>query len=109
MVLKPLGKRILVLPDEVPSESNGIILPDYTKEKPWQGTVVEVSDNLKLKDNPPPIGSKVHYRQGHGKETIMDGKTYELLAIEDVLGIIGTEMYRVTKEPLSLVNEESEN
>ncbi len=96
MTLKPLGKRILILPDEVPTMSEtGIIFPDYTKEKPWQGTVVDVSASISPKECPPPIGSKVHYRQGHGKETIMDGKVYELLAMEDVLGIIGTKTYKV--------------
>ena len=90
---------MLVLPDEVPSiTESGILLPEYTKEKPWQGTVVDVSDKLTPKDGPPPIGAKVHYRQGHGKETIIDGKLYELLAIEDVLGVIGTKTYRVIQE-----------
>lgn len=110
MTLRPLGTRVLILPDEVPTMSGQIHLPEYTIEKPWQGTVVDVSSSLKPGEAPP-IGAKVHYRQGHGKETIMDGKTYELLAIEDVLGIIGNETYQVTKvaNPKIEINEEVEN
>lgn len=100
MTLRPLGTRILIRPDEVPMKTeSGLHLPEYTIEKPWQGTVISVG-KFKEGTDVPPIGSKVHYRQGHGKETIMDSQLYELLAIEDVLGIIetGTE-----------TNEENEN
>lgn len=67
--------------------SGKIHLPDYTLEKPWTGTVVE-HGKFKEGTDVPPIGSRVYYRQGHGKEVVINDVKHEILAIEDVLGIL---------------------
>ncbi len=43
--IRPIGDRVLVLPDESPNSTpGGIILPDAAKEKPARGKVVAVGN-----------------------------------------------------------------
>lgn len=94
MKIQPLGDRVLVEPikeDEV--KKGGIIIPDTAKEKPQQGKVIAIGTG-KLDDSGKPIafhvkkGDKVLMPKYGGTEVKMDGKDYQILREEDILGII---------------------
>ncbi|HBA85662.1 MAG TPA: co-chaperone GroES [Verrucomicrobia bacterium] len=94
MKIQPLGDRVLVEPvkeDEV--NKGGIIIPDTAKEKPQQGKVIAVGTG-KLDDQGKKIefnvkkGDKVLMPKYGGTEVKIDGKEYQIMREEDILGII---------------------
>jgi chaperonin GroES len=94
MKIQPLGDRVLVEPikdEEV--KKGGIIIPDTAKEKPQQGRVVAVGTG-KLDDQGKKIefnvkkGDKVLMPKYGGTEVKMEGKEYQIMREEDILGII---------------------
>ena len=95
MNVKPLGDRVLVQAieqDEV--KKGGIIIPDTAKEKPTEGKVIAIGTG-KLDDNGKKIpfnvkvGDKVLMPKYGGTEVKFDGKEYQIMREEDILGIIG--------------------
>ena len=95
MNVKPLADRVLIEP--APAETKtvgGIIIPDTAKEKPQQGVVIAVGTG-KLNDKGEKIafnvkkGDKVLMPKYGGTEIKLDGKTYQIMREEDILGIIG--------------------
>ena len=93
--LRPLGDRIVVLPaDRETVTASGIVLPDTTKEKPQEGTVIAVGPG-KLLDNgervSPEIekGARVLYSKYSGTEFKLDDNEYLILSERDVLAVIG--------------------
>ena len=72
----------------------GIIIPDTAKEKPQQGTVIAVGTG-KLDDQGKKIafnvkkGDKVLMPKYGGTEIKLDGKEYQIMREEDILGILG--------------------
>lgn len=94
MKIKPLGDRVLVEPvKEDDAIKGGIIIPDSAKEKPTTGKVVAVGTG-KLDDEGKKIafnvkaGDKVLMPKYGGTEVKLDGKEYQLIREEDILGII---------------------
>ena len=94
MKIQPLGDRVLVEPiKEEEVKKGGIIIPDTAKEKPQQGRVVAVGTG-KLDDQGKKIefnvkkGDKVLMPKYGGTEVKMDGKEYQIMREEDILGII---------------------
>jgi len=88
MKFKPLGQRVLVeRVEEQTTTASGIIIPDNAKEKPLHGTVVAVSDEIKEKKL---VSEKdvVVFAKYSGSEIAIDGKTYLVMNIDDVLGIL---------------------
>ncbi|MDO5046275.1 co-chaperone GroES [Campylobacter sp.] len=85
MNFQPLGKRVLVERlEDVKTTATGIIIPDNAKEKPLSGSVLAVSsevENVKVGDN-------VVFGKYAGTEITLDAKTYLVLNIDDVLGVI---------------------
>ncbi|MBR6022281.1 MAG: co-chaperone GroES [Kiritimatiellae bacterium] len=95
MKIQPLGDRVLVEPQEEQEvKKGGIIIPDTAKEKPQQGVVIAVGTG-KLNDKGEKIafnvkkGDKVLMPKYGGTEIKLDGKTYQIMREEDILGIIG--------------------
>jgi chaperonin GroES len=95
MKIQPLGDRVLVQPgkeDEV--SKGGIIIPDTAKEKPQQGTVIAVGTG-KLDEQGKKIafnvkkGDKILMPKYGGTEIKLDGKEYQIMREEDILGILG--------------------
>ena len=85
MNFKPLGNRILVeRMEEASTTSTGIIIPDNAKEKPSQGKVVAVSDEVKTVVN----GDTIVFGKYSGNELTLDGSKYIVIDIEDIFGII---------------------
>ncbi len=94
MKIQPLGDRVLVEPlkDEEQTKG-GIIIPDTAKEKPQQGKVVAVGTG-KLDDDGKKIpfnvkkGDKVLMPKYGGTEVKIDGKEYQIMREDDILGVI---------------------
>ena len=85
MNFQPLGKRVLVeRVEETKTTASGIIIPDNAKEKPLSGEVKAVgaeAEGVK-------VGEKVVFAKYAGTEGNLDDKTYLVLNIDDVLGVI---------------------
>jgi chaperonin GroES len=92
--ITPLGKRVLVQRTEEEEKSTGgIIIPDTAKEKPQQGKVIAVgTGKLDEKGNKIPFnvkkGDKVLMPKYGGSEIKLDGKEYQIMREEDILGIL---------------------
>ena len=94
MKIQPLGDRVLVEPlKDEETTKGGIIIPDTAKEKPQQGKVIAVGTG-KIDDN----GNKVPFnvKKGDlvlmpkygGTEVKVDGKEYQIMREDDILGVI---------------------
>lgn len=85
MNFQPLGKRVLVERlEDVKTTASGIIIPDNAKEKPLSGKVLAVSSEVEGVS----VGDSVVFSKYGGTEVVLDGKTYLVLKIEDVLGVL---------------------
>ena len=85
MNFQPLGKRVLVERlEDVKTTASGIIIPDNAKEKPLSGKVLAVSSEVEGVS----VGDSVVFEKYGGTEVVLDGKTYLVLKIEDVLGVL---------------------
>nr|WP_314179629.1 co-chaperone GroES [uncultured Campylobacter sp.] len=85
MNFQPLGKRVLVERlEDVKTTTSGIIIPDNAKEKPLSGKVLAVSSEVEGVS----VGDSVVFAKYGGTEVVLDGKTYLVLKIEDVLGVL---------------------
>ena len=94
MKIQPLGDRVLVEPvKEKEEKKGGIIIPDTAKEKPQQGKVIAVGTG-KLDDSGAKIpfnvkkGDKVLMPKYGGTEIKLDGKEYQIMREEHILGIL---------------------
>ena len=94
MKIQPLADRVLVEPvkeDEV--KKGGIIIPDTAKEKPTTGKVISIGtgkvdeNGKKIAFNVKP-GDKVLMPKYGGTEVKLDGKEYQIMREEDILGVI---------------------
>lgn len=81
----PLGKRVLIeRTEESNTTASGIIIPDTAKEKPFHGKVIAVSsevETVKEKDT-------VVFSKYSGAELTIEGSTYLVLEVDDILGIM---------------------
>ena len=85
MNFQPSGKRVLVERlEDVKTTASGIIIPDNAKEKPLSGKVLAVSSEVEGVS----VGDNVVFAKYGGTEVVLDGKTYLVLKIEDVLGVL---------------------
>ena len=92
--VKPLGDRVLVMPeDEEEQVKGGIIIPDTAKEKPQRGKIVAVGDG-KTDDNGKKVklsvkkGDHVLYGKYSGTEVRLDDEDYLIMPEGDILGVI---------------------
>lgn len=84
----PQGDRVLVEVAEAEEKTaGGIIIPDSAKEKPQKGIIVAVGPGKK-KDEPMTVkvGDKVLYGKYSGTEITIDGKEYQIMRQDDLLG-----------------------
>jgi chaperonin GroES len=95
MKFKPLGDRVLVEPiKEADVKKGGIIIPDSAKEKPQQGKVIAIGTGKQDKDGKViafnvKVGDTVLMPKYGGTEIKLDGKDYQIMREEDILGILG--------------------
>ena len=84
----PQGDRVLVEVAEAEEKTaGGIIIPDSAKEKPQKGVIVAVGPGKK-KDEPMTVkvGDKVLYGKYSGTEISIEGKEYQIMRQDDLLG-----------------------
>lgn len=72
--------------------SSGIILPESAQEKPAQGLVVAVGDDLVSEGKtivcPVKVGDKVVYKKWGGDEIKVSGKELKLVKFDDLMAIL---------------------
>ena len=94
MKIRPLHDRILVRrEEEKEAKKGGIIIPDWAKEKPQEGTVIAVGNGKVMEDGKTvPLDVKAHDRILFGKysgsEVKIDDEEYLIMKEEDVLAIL---------------------
>ena len=94
MKIQPLGPRVLVEPIEEKEQiKGGIVIPDAAKEKPTEGKVIAIGkkrdDDGKEIPFDVKVGDTVLMPKYGGTEVKLDGKTYQIVREEDLLGIVG--------------------
>ena len=96
MNLKPLGGRVIVMPNEEDEQrtASGLVIPDTAKEKPQTGTIMAVGPG-DLSDDGERIpldvseGDVVVYSKFGGTELKHEGDEYLILSSRDLLAIVG--------------------
>lgn len=92
--IKPLMGYLLVEPLGAETQTaTGIYLPESAQEKPAQGSVVAVGDDMYLPDgkvfrSPVQVGQKVVYKKWGGDEIKVKGKEYKIVKFEDLMAIL---------------------
>lgn len=85
MNFQPLGKRVLIERlEEAKTTASGIYIPDSAKEKPSQGKVLAVSTEVEDVC----VNDTVVFGKYAGNELTLDGKTYLVIEVDDLLGIV---------------------
>lgn len=82
--LKPLNDNVLLelIEEKEQTTASGLIIPDSAQEKPEFAKVVAVGN---LEDAGVVAGDTVFYKKFAGTEVSFEGKTYLLIAHEDLL------------------------
>ena len=92
--IRPLDDRVVVEPLAAEeTTAGGIVLPDTAKEKPQEGKVIAIgTGKLDDKGNKIPFnvkkGDKVLMPKYGGTEVKYDGKEFQIVREDDLLGII---------------------
>jgi chaperonin GroES len=89
--LQPTQGYVLIKPVEAKKKTeSGIYLPETHEEKPQQGKVLAVGDDLDDRDAPCKKGDTIIYKKWGGNEVKLDvaGKEYLFVKFEDVLAIV---------------------
>ena len=95
MAVKPLDDRVLVKPIEAASRTeSGLYLPESSKERPVQGTVVALGpgkllDNGKRAEMSIRKGDTVVYGKYAGSEVEIKGAEHLILRESEILGVVG--------------------
>lgn len=85
---KVVAGKILVKPAAAEEKTaGGIYIPDSAKEKPLQGEVILIGEVPKDESCNINVGDKVLYGKYAGTELEIDGVTYLLLSMKDILYI----------------------
>lgn len=95
-VIRPLGDRVLVVPEALPEKVGGVIIPAMAQEKPRTGKVVSVGTGLLDAQGvrtPPAVavGETVLYSQYGGVDITIGGVYYLILREGDLLGVVEEE------------------
>ncbi len=92
--IKPLMGYVLVEPSEAETKTlSGIILPESAQEKPAQGTIISVGDDMvfengKTVKSPVKVGDKVVYKKWGGDEIKISSVEYKLVKFDDLMAIL---------------------
>ena len=94
MTVRPLFDRVLVKRNEEPTRSKGgLFLPETSKEKPVEGTVLaigngRVAEDGKISPLTVQVGDRVVFGKYAGTEIKVDGEDRLILREDDILGIL---------------------
>ncbi len=84
MRFRPLGERVVVKRKEEKTTKSGILIPETTKEKPLEGTVVAVGEEVTNLSE----GDTVLFGKYSGSDITIDGEDFILLLNEDITGVL---------------------
>ena len=85
MNFTPLGDRVLVEKEEAQEKTaSGIILVDSAKEQPQTAIVKAIGDDVENIA----VGDKVVMAKYSGTDIKLDDKEYQILEVNDILGIL---------------------
>ncbi len=92
MNLKPLGDRVVLkVKESEATTKSGIVLPDTSKEKPLQATVVAVGSGEVIDGKKVPldvkVGDVVIYSKFAGTEIKIDDEDFLIIKQSDILAI----------------------
>ena len=88
MTLKPLSDNVLLKGIEEEKTSGGLILATANKEKPVVSSVVAVGPGTEEHPMTVAPGQKVIVSKYAGTEIKLDGETYSIVKISDILAIV---------------------
>ncbi len=93
MNLQPLGDRVVLKVKESDEKTkSGIVLPDSSKEKPVQATVVAVGSGEIIDGKKVPlelkVGDTVVYSKYSGTEIKIDDEDYLIVKQNDILAVL---------------------
>ena len=95
MKVKPLGEKLLVKRADAREKTDaGIFLPESSKDKPREGTIIATGQGMLNKDTGEYIpftvkeGDQVIFSSYAGTEIKIDEEEYLIMSEDDVLGII---------------------
>jgi chaperonin GroES len=94
MNIRPLRDRIIVERiEEETTTAGGLIIPDSAKEKPQQGIVKAAGNGKVLEDGTVlpmdiKVGDRVLFGKYAGSEVKIDGKEYQIMREDDILGVL---------------------
>lgn len=92
--IKPLAGYVLVEPSgSETTTASGIVLPESAQEKPAQGKVLSVGEDLVLENGkvvvcPVKVGETVVYKKWGGDEMKVGGVEYKLVKFDDLMAIL---------------------
>ncbi len=92
--LRPLMGYVLVEPsDAQTTTASGIILPESAQEKPAQGRVVAIGQDMFLENGkvmitPVNVGDIVVYKKWGGDEIRAKGRDYKLIRFDDLMAVV---------------------
>ncbi len=92
--LRPLRGYLIVEPLSAESQTaSGIYLPETAQEKPAQGVVVAVGDDLILENgkvlhSPVQVGDQVVYKKWGGDDIKVKGKEFKIVKFEDLMAVL---------------------
>lgn len=94
VTLKPLIGYVLVEPSEAETRTvSGLYLPETVQEKPAQGTVIAIGEDVvldsgKIMKSPVKVGDKVIYKKWGGDEIKVGGVEYKLVKFDDLMAVL---------------------
>lgn len=93
MNFRPVSNFILVEPETVPDTTpSGLVLPESSKDKPNQGSVVAVGDGQYISGERIPlsvsVGHRVLFPKYVGTEIKLSGKKYLIMRDTDLFGVL---------------------
>lgn len=89
--LQPLGKRVLVKPQEREEKTKGgLYIPDTASDdkKPSQGTVVKLGITKKEHKFSVSVGDTVYFKKYSPEEVEIDGEKMLIIDEEEILAIV---------------------
>ena len=92
--VKPLMGYVLIDPSDAENvTASGIILPESAQEKPAEGRVVAIGEDLVLENGktvaaPVKVGDIVVYKKWGGDEIKVSGVEYKLVKFDDLMAIL---------------------
>ena len=88
MTLKPLAENVMLQGSEEEKTSGGLILATANKEKPVVSSVVAVGPGTEEHPMTVAPGQKVIVSKYASTEIKLDGETYSIVKISDILAIV---------------------